>query len=159
MLVTLARRRHAIRFVVFQDADAQSGGLSDRPAFARLAALLTAEGVVAELVRPAADPDSIAATFRGTVLHCGTRFHGCVLAALLGVPTVGIATDPKVSSLCSELSLPHMTPEEVSVERLLAAAEDQIGCTLSPARLADLRRRSELNFAWFAGHSQPAQLT
>lgn len=38
-------------------------------------------------------------------LLLSTRFHGVVIAALLGVPVVGLALDPKVSGICSRLGI------------------------------------------------------
>ncbi len=36
------------------------------------------------------------------------RFHGVMLAAKLNIPCIGLAYDPKVSSLCKEINLPYL---------------------------------------------------
>lgn len=55
-------------------------------------------------------PDSIQATTYLTALdECAffisSRFHGVVVGALLGKPSIGIALDPKVAQICQKLEL------------------------------------------------------
>ena len=151
-LEALARTGHVLRFLVFQDGNEMSGGLSDRPAFERLVALLQPRGIAAELVHPTSDPADIAAAYSGAVVHCGTRFHGCVLASLLGIPSVGLASDPKVSSLCQEFGMPFVGMHDVKRDRLLEAIAMAKRTTVSQTKISELRARCAANFAWLDAH-------
>ena len=49
----------------------------------------------------------------GASLVISYRLHGLVAAAAHSVPAIGVAYDPKVSSLCNELGLPYCFPATV----------------------------------------------
>lgn len=53
-----------------------------------------------------ADTPSLAAVFAELDLMCGMRFHGLVLAAVHGVPFVGIAADNKIEAVCQLFDMP-----------------------------------------------------
>jgi polysaccharide pyruvyl transferase CsaB len=42
------------------------------------------------------------------------RLHGLILAAAYGVPSFGIAYDPKITAFCTELDLPYCSPLDVA---------------------------------------------
>lgn len=156
-LVRAAQRGCRIRALVLQDdEDGTLAGLSDRPAVARLAALLAERDVTVEVMRPASEPAAIAGAFAGVAAHCGARFHAAVVASLLGVPSVGLATDPKVTSLCRHFGFPALTLDGIDGDRLAAALDAACSMRVDAARLDDMRRRSVANFAWFDARREPA---
>lgn len=138
-----------VRGLVFQDADDTSGGLSDRGALQRLAVLLERNGVSMEIVRPGATPGELAEAFGDVTVHCGARFHASVIASLLGIPSVGLATDAKVLSLCAVFGLPSLELGDIDAERLSHSIEQARRATIDTDVLAQLRKRSALNFTWF----------
>jgi polysaccharide pyruvyl transferase WcaK-like protein len=141
-----------LRFVVLQDGDDASGGLSDRPAFARLQVALGPECAPMEIVQPGSDPVEIAEAFRDVWLHCGARFHGCVLASLLAIPSVGLASDPKVTSLCEHLGMPSIALSDLTVGRLSEALNAAVPLRVPADKIEGLRERAAANFAWFDAH-------
>lgn len=53
----------------------------------------------------------------------GMRLHSLIMAAVLGVPPVGIAYDPKVTRFLARLHIqPAATPEDLSLEAVISAA-------------------------------------
>ena len=138
-----------VRFLVFQDLEADFGGLTDRTAIGKVRDLLTASGIDSEIVHPGAAPDDICEAFRGAVLHVGARFHASVVASLLGVPSVGLVTDPKVSSLCEAFDMPWLAAANLSQVALTSAMRQALVQQIDGERLALLRQTAEENFAWF----------
>ncbi|MGB5732881.1 MAG: glycosyltransferase, partial [Thiohalocapsa sp.] len=60
----------------------------------------------------------------------GMRYHACLLALRLGVPTVGIAYDPKVSALFDQAGIPELAlemgaPEDLVLRTLRGVLEDR----------------------------------
>lgn len=57
-------------------------------------------------------------------LMIGMRFHSLVMAAIMGVPMVGIEYEPKIKSFSSYMNLPKPIPvENISAENLLNQVE------------------------------------
>ena len=52
-----------------------------------------------------AAPQALAAAYRDIDVLCGMRFHGFVLAALFGIPFVGVAHDSKISEICRRFDM------------------------------------------------------
>lgn len=79
-------------------------------------------------------------------LLLSTRFHGVVVAALLGVPVIGLALDPKVRGLCARLGLGDFVWDGVfdpeKLRALLRDAAEQRGAMR--ARMAQAVRIERL---------------
>jgi polysaccharide pyruvyl transferase WcaK-like protein len=60
-----------------------------------------------------ADPKKIFKAIAQADLAVGMRLHFLILAALHGVPFIGIAYDPKVEGLCRRLEMPCITPDYI----------------------------------------------
>ncbi len=140
-----------IRFLVFQDGDPAQGGLTDRIAIETLGSSLADRGVPFEVVRPENSPARLAAAFANVKIHCGARFHGGVIASLLGIPTVGLATEPKVTSLCAALRMPALDPERITSDQLTEAINSARTMRVDARVIASLRASAARNFEWFDG--------
>lgn len=81
-------------------------------------------------------------------LLVGMRLHALILAALLGLPAVGLVYDPKVGSFLKEVGLPGLAPPEWGENRLLPlvtellAAQESIMFQVN-GQVAELRRRAQ----------------
>lgn len=64
-------------------------------------------GVPREAIVTHTDPARWLEAFAACRLALSVRYHGVLLAALAGVPALGIAYDPKVEALCRQLGLPE----------------------------------------------------
>ncbi|MDQ3023363.1 MAG: polysaccharide pyruvyl transferase family protein [bacterium] len=74
------------------------------------------------------------------------RLHGLILAAAYGVPSLGVAYDPKVSAFCEEMGLPYCTPQDVIDGKALKLVEElwqnreQVKATMIERRGIALKR-------------------
>jgi polysaccharide pyruvyl transferase WcaK-like protein len=82
------------------------------------------------------------ALFDGVSVHVGMRFHGHILAALAGVPFVGLTYDVKITEICRMLAMPCLTVAEASPESIQGAMELAEQATISQATLDALRLQS-----------------
>lgn len=149
-LIEAARSGARIRFVVFHEMETSLAKVSDRAAIDRVRQKLSAAAVASEVVRPRATCASLAEVFQGARVHLGARFHAGVVATLFGVPSIGIALDPKITSLGTALGQPVFSPADVTQEGLTAAI---IAAKVNHGNhdiMAQFRALSEDNFRWFA---------
>jgi polysaccharide pyruvyl transferase WcaK-like protein len=114
----------------------------DRPLLLRLKTLL---GEAAELCEPESAGDAIRAVRRCRVL-LGMRLHSLIVAALLGVPSVAIAYDPKIDGMMAALGrqgavIPLEQVERVDISDLLITALSESRTDLTE-RVALLRGRA-----------------
>jgi polysaccharide pyruvyl transferase WcaK-like protein len=93
---------HRVIFLVFQRTGVVAG---DEKMFERITARLPNAALVTTRMLVASGAE-IAAAYRDIDMLCGMRFHGFVLAALLGIPFVGIAHDNKISEICRRFDMP-----------------------------------------------------
>lgn len=114
-----------LRLLSFQDgAAADAGAVHDRSVLSRLLIGLAPERRSAVTERAViADDAAIEDVFAGVTLHCGMRFHGHVLASILGIPFVGIAHDNKIDEICRAFAMPCFPIEELVADELVAAIE------------------------------------
>jgi len=127
VVLRLQRSGYAVRLLAFHHAS--DGGVGDD------------EAVLARLVedipvtpRPpvvsvtlARDTSLLASSFDGIDLICGMRFHGHVLAAIYGIPFVGIAADNKINAICRLFDMPILPIDRLTADKVVAA----IAATLS----------------------------
>lgn len=69
--------------------------------------------------------------FQGAAAVASVRLHGLILAAIAGLPSIGIAYDPKVESFAQEAGIPLATGSDFDVRP-----------ALDPGRLAALKSRA-----------------
>ncbi|RZU61581.1 polysaccharide pyruvyl transferase family protein [Zhihengliuella halotolerans] len=63
-----------------------------------------------EIVAPVTTRDGLRSALDGVGTAIGMRLHFCMISMMLGVPTTGVAYDPKVSSVFAELSPDSVVP-------------------------------------------------
>lgn len=90
---------------------------------------------------------------RGSGGVASARLHGCILAAVAGTPVVGLAYDPKVTGFLELIGAPGLrapidterlpaalataqAPDEATVERLVASAQEGIDALIEVATRA-----------------------
>jgi len=78
-----------------------------------------AEALGAELLAPSTPQEALRGVAGARVL-VGMRLHALVLAAAAGVPFVGLAYDPKVSSFAAGLGLPWVSVDRVQGPELVS---------------------------------------
>lgn len=149
-LIHAARSGACIRFVVFHEMETSLAKVSDRAAIDLVRRKLAAAAVASEVVRPRATRASLAEAFQGARVHLGARFHAGVVATLFGVPSIGIALDPKITSLGAALGQPVFFPADVTQEALAAAIDASKANRETRDAIAQFRALSEGNFRWFA---------
>ena len=86
---------HRVVFLIFQKAGIVPG---DAAMFEQIAARL-GHDILVETRTLTALPQAILTAYRDIDMLCGMRFHGFVLAALSGIPFVGVAHDNKISDI------------------------------------------------------------
>ncbi len=118
---------HRVIFLVFQRnaATADDTAMADDTAvFADIERRLGAAAMPVEIRRPGADAAGIAQAFADIDIVCGMRFHGLVLAAMLGSPFVGIVHDNKISEICRHFGMPRHDAASLDGAELAASTED-----------------------------------
>ena len=71
------------------------------------------------------------------------RLHALILAFREGVPSVGIARDPKIGAFLREIGCPDTIVSRPTPDTLRRAAEASLRHPPDPALLSALRRRAE----------------
>ena len=110
-----------IRFLSFQEIDFGGVKLSDSALFAALYRYGLRESV--EIIRVSSLPAEISRQFVDIDVVVGMRFHGHVLAALMGIPFVGLGRDSKLVDLCVYFSMPFLEANDLQSDRLVTAVE------------------------------------
>ncbi len=72
-------------------------------------------------------PEEIKSRFEELSLAVGMRLHFVMIAAIKGVPAVGVSYDPKVRGFCSYMHIPCIEVSELSVEKIIKSMEDSSG--------------------------------
>ena len=126
----------------------ETGAFSDSEVLARLATDIHPDHPDDLVYRKlTSDPGEIAHNYASIDLHCGMRFHGHVLAAMLGRPFVGISHDNKIEEICRLFGMPSLEVEQLAAGELLAAIEAARGRHLDPERLMACTSQAALNFS------------
>jgi polysaccharide pyruvyl transferase WcaK-like protein len=96
--------------------------VGDEVVLARLAAgLHEARRLRTDLIRLSKEASVVASTFAELDLLCGMRFHGHVLAAIHGVPFVGIAADNKIEAICRLFDMPVLAADGLEADEIIAS--------------------------------------
>jgi polysaccharide pyruvyl transferase WcaK-like protein len=131
---------HRVVFLVFYAPPDIAG---DETMFEQIVERLGPGAQVETRILPAV-PQALAVTYRDIDTICGMRFHGFVLAAMFGVPFVGVAHDSKISEICRRFdmacldagtfdgaalvraaaSIVKRRPDPIQVERCMAASRE-----------------------------------
>ncbi len=141
---------HRVVFLVFQ----QSATFADDvKVFAAIASRPDIAAVPIEVRLPTADASAIVEAFADLDVVCGMRFHGLVLAAMLGRPFVGIVHDNKISEICRRFGMPCHEAATLDGADLVRSAED-VRYNVPDTQLLDQSRRlAQENFLAFASLS------
>lgn len=124
LAVALQRLRELeweIRFLSFQELDFDGVKLSDSDLFATLYRYGLKQSV--KIVRVSSFPAEISRQFSDIDAVVGMRFHGHVLAALMGIPFVGLGQDSKLVDLCRYFSMSFLDSNGLQPDRLVTAVE------------------------------------
>jgi polysaccharide pyruvyl transferase WcaK-like protein len=138
---------HRIVFLVFQRAGVVPG---DQVMFERIAAQLGPE-VLVEIRTTAASPQAIATSYAGVDILCSMRFHGLVLASLLGIPFVGVTHDNKISEICRRFDMTCVDARAFDGAALADITESLLERRPDPRLLECSIGRARENFCALAG--------
>lgn len=116
---------YAIRLLAFHRAPDLK--IDDESVLAGLAAGLPHGSRAGVVERISLSDDTSLSVFDEVDLLCGMRFHGHILAAIHGVPFVGIAADNKIDAICRHFGMPLLPVEDLRPDEVMAS----IAATLS----------------------------
>jgi polysaccharide pyruvyl transferase WcaK-like protein len=133
---------YRVVFLVFHALDDVA---DDRAMFKRIVGSLGC-GVQVETRSLNAVPEALAAAYRDIDAICGMRFHGFVLAAMFGVPFVGVAHDNKISEICRHFDMTCLDASGFDGAVLARAAMAVAGCRLDPMLVQRSVTASQENF-------------
>ena len=119
-MAALLRSGYRVVLLSFQESDT----ISDSATLAGIASELPAAPNRMVIERKlTADAQQIVQTFSEIDVHCGMRFHGHVLAAMFGLPFVGISHDNKIVQICRSFAMPSYDLDRVSPIQLVDAVD------------------------------------
>jgi polysaccharide pyruvyl transferase WcaK-like protein len=95
-------------------------------------------------------PEALAFAYRDIDTICGIRFHGFVLAALFGVPFVGVAHDNKISEICRRFDMACLDAGTFDGEALARAAMFVVGHRIDSTQVERCMADSRENFRLLA---------
>ena len=72
-------------------------------------------------LQPPADVQYLTETFGNFDVVIGMRFHSLVIAALCGIPFVGVGDDHKLRDICLIYGMPFLYLSKVNAEDLISA--------------------------------------
>lgn len=151
VLKLLLERGWKISLLAFHDDPEKANGRQDKDVLARLMEGLSQEQqsrVSLQVVR--ANSGEISRVFSEVDVHCGMRFHGHVLAAIFGIPFVGISTDNKIDAICRLFGMPVFGVDRIVAERLVDAVEHTSSRKLEMSLREACAAGAEQNFIEFA---------
>ena len=132
----------SIRLLSFQELDHPQAGVSDT----QLLQAIGIEGDRIELQRVSSDPETLCRQFAELDIVVGMRFHGLVMAALLGLPFVGIGRDSKLSDFCLDAGMAFLSLSDVNAGQIAETIAGAAGRMLDSANLASWQALSAENF-------------
>jgi polysaccharide pyruvyl transferase WcaK-like protein len=143
-VTVLLRNGCRVRLLSFQESDA----MSDSASLSRIASGLSAsaDGLVVD-TKLTANTDEIVRAFSEVDVHCGMRFHGHVLAAMFGLPFVGISHDNKIEQICRLFDMPSYDLDRVSADQLVAAVAMIRTRRIARGTIEDCISRAKANFS------------
>lgn len=139
-------RGHRVIFLVLQ----QSPMADDGTVFANITGKIGAAAASIEVRRLTADAAALGNALADIDVICGMRFHGLVLAAMLGRPFVGIAHDNKISEICRRFAMPCFDASNFDGADLARGVEDTRGRTPECRLVDESRDAAQENFRAFA---------
>ena len=124
VLSTFLARGWAVSLLAFHGDPAASETKHDRGIFDKVTQAIPAElksGI--RFYALTADRKTLAEVYGDLDLHCGMRFHGHVLAAIFGLPFVGIAIDNKINGICEFFEMPVVELKDFSEQAVIASID------------------------------------
>jgi polysaccharide pyruvyl transferase WcaK-like protein len=143
-VTALLRNGYRVVLLSFQE----SGAMSDCATLARIAPGLSAnaDSLVVD-TKLTANTEQIVRAFSEVDVHCGMRFHGHVLAAMFGLPFVGISHDNKIGQICRLFDMPSYDLNRVSADQLVAAVDIVKTRRIARGTIEDCISRAKANFS------------
>jgi polysaccharide pyruvyl transferase WcaK-like protein len=123
-------------------------GDDDARAFAEIAARLPGPPPETRLLE--SDLPALLAATADLGIICGMRYHGLVLAALRGLPFVGLVHDNKIAAICETFGMPALAAEGLDPSALVAALRDAASRRIDPAKLQAEVAAARVNFSALA---------
>ncbi len=137
---------HRLVFLVFQRNGTLPG---DQSMFEQIATRLGQHTPVdTRVLTPS--PQTLAAAYRDIDVLCGMRFHGFVLAALFGIPFVGVAHDNKISEICRRFDMTCLDASTFDGAALAQAVEASFSRRPDPVLVERSTAEAHENFSAFA---------
>lgn len=150
-LKVLVERGWKISLLAFHADPEKENGRQDKDALARLMEGLSQDQQSQVSLRVVwANSGEISQVFSNVGVHCGMRFHGHVLAAIFGIPFVGISTDNKIDAICRLFGMPVFGADRIVAERLVDAVEHTSSRKLEMSLREACIAGAEQNFTEFA---------
>jgi polysaccharide pyruvyl transferase WcaK-like protein len=137
---------HRVVFLIFQQNATMA---DDTSVFAAINRQLDGGTAPVESRRLAATAPAIVEGFAGIDIVCGMRFHGLVLAAMLGRPFVGIAHDNKIGEICRQFAMPCLDAATLEAATLTQAMEKALHAVPAPRTVERCRKLAAENFIAF----------
>jgi polysaccharide pyruvyl transferase WcaK-like protein len=143
-LELLTKDSWSICFLAFQELSLEGSVVSDTALFERTRSLCPS--LECSVIRMSANSADIADVYGQIDVVAGMRFHGHVLAAMLGLPFVGFGRDEKLEDLCSYMLMPFLNMENLVADRLASDIKRVRGMESDAKCLRGLSRQSIDNF-------------
>ena len=124
ILSTVLAKGCAVSLLAFHGDPAASETKHDRGIFDKVTQAIPAElksGI--RFYALTADRKTLAEVYGDLDLHCGMRFHGHVLAAIFGLPFVGIAIDNKINGICEFFEMPVVELKDFSEQAVITSID------------------------------------
>lgn len=140
-----------VLLMAFHDDPEKANGRQDKDILMRLAESipLDQQALVSQ-VTILADAGVIGRAFSEIDLHCGMRFHGHVLAAIFGVPFIGVSTDNKIDAICRLFEMPVFLAGQFAADELVDAVERTVSRKVDMSIREACIAGAERNFIEFA---------
>ncbi len=137
---------HRLIFLIFQKGETAA---NDQRMFDQIAARVRQGKTIETRILPTS-PQALAAAFRDIDVLCGMRFHGFVLAALFGIPFVGVSHDNKISEICRRFNMSCFDAGTFEETALAGAAEASFTRRPDPILVERSTTGAHENFRAFA---------
>ena len=137
---------HRLIFLIFQKGETAA---ADQRMFDQIAARVGLDKTIESRVL-STSPQALAAAYREIDVLCGMRFHGFVLAALFGIPFVGVSHDNKISEICRRFNMSCFGAGTFEETALAEAAEASLTRRPDPILVERSTTEAHENFRAFA---------
>lgn len=150
-ILSILMRGWSVSLLAFHNGVGKIGGCRDQVTLERLVSTISPDMKSRiDFHVLSVNATILANVYSNIDVHVGMRFHGHVLAAIYGVPFVGLAVDNKINGICEFFGMPLIEMGRFSEKAILEAVDEAVMRQIDGEKRKTSIALSEKNFLLFS---------